>query len=134
MEQLLYNRGYRLHCTYSTLNGSKLRCYIRFDFNTNSYAFAIEDTILAEDIQGKSDANAYFKNNLSHMVDTTSKVLEKRNHLYSVHYYAGPRGRDTVMLKNSDMSVEELTAWWNEMYKFAIINHGYRLHKIDEIY
>lgn len=134
MEQLLHNRGYRLHCTYTTLNGSKLLCFIRFDFNTNSYAFVIEDTILAEDIVGKRGANDYFKKHLSHMVDTTSKVVEKRNHLYSIHYRVNSRKEDKVLLKTSSLSIEELREWWNETYKFAIINHGYELQKIEEIY
>ena len=130
----LFKLGYRLHCTYQTYDSRVLKCYIRFDICENAYAFELDNEIVKMDIEGKAAANKFFKEKFADIVDLDSKELRKRTYLYYVHYRVASRGKDMVQVRTSALTKDEFIQWWHETYKFAIMNHGYELIKVEQAY
>ena len=133
MNQDLHRWGYRPHCSYSTKDGATLICHISLDLVCPLYAFELNGKILASKIEGKSEANQYFKDHLLPSVNLSTKKVLPRKHIYYIHYHIGDRNQDMVCMKTGD-SKEQIEADWLKAYKFAILNHGYQLQKIEEIY
>lgn len=133
MENNLHKFGYRLNCSYKTYDGRTLKCYIKFEFDVNRYAYELDDKVIISNIEGKKSANDYFIRNFLDIVDTSTKVIHPRNRLFAIHYHIGSRKQDKVTLKNGE-SLEEVKNTWLAQHEFAIANHDYQLVKIDEIY
>lgn len=133
MNKNLHRWGYRPHCSYSTKDGATLICHISLDLACPLYAFELDGKILISGIEGKAQANYFFKNHYLSLVNLESKKLFPRKHLYYIHYHIGDRMQDMVCMKTGD-SKEQIEADWLKAYKFAILNHGYQLQKIEEIY
>lgn len=134
MNKQLYNLGYRLHCTYSTYDGRVLKGYIKFDLLDNVYAFEFDNKVIQYGISGKDSANEFFKRRFADIVDTSTKKVYPRLHLYYVHYRVNSRGEDMVQTRTSKLEKGEFIKWWNEAYRYAIANHGYELVDVEQAF